>query len=88
MGKDIRCNCCAGAGKTMGAGMMYADCDACDGRGKIKNDENDFDKFNLESTESYSNAIKTIQEKCNVDKKTAKELFDNEIKNEKKRGKN
>lgn len=55
----IRCKPCNGSGKVMGGGMMLADCDNCDGVGKLYVEE----PFKMDKeSPHYKNAIGRIKE--------------------------
>lgn len=76
----VRCNSCVGSGKVMGGGMMYVDCDACDGKGKIYIDEEKefiIDKNSKHYKEAIKN-IKSIHEGITNEK--AEEIFEDELK--------
>jgi RecJ-like exonuclease len=70
-----RCLCCVGSGKVMGGGMLYSDCDKCDGTGKIYVDE-PIDQNSHRYKEAIEN-IKALDSKMSDE--DAKKLFDSEM---------
>lgn len=77
------CAACKGSGKKMGLGMIYQDCDVCDGDGKVKNrtivvkskGDNSLDRRSAD----YQNAIKNIMSSSDCDRQTAIKTFDEEF---------
>lgn len=65
---DVRCLTCAGSGKVMGGGMMYRECENCEGAGKL---------YKLETADEhkYVDDMKEEKEKINArkNKKDSKE---------------
>lgn len=57
----IRCLECQGSGTVMGGGMMYHDCEKCDGRGKIKKVKDEISYLEIKQSESYQDAIDEIK---------------------------
>jgi hypothetical protein len=81
----IRCKPCGGSGRVMGGGMMLADCETCDGAGKIYVDEPVPKKVDIKidrSNKHYKDAIKKIKAlgKDITDEK-AETIFAEELKN-------
>lgn len=68
----------------MGGGMMMADCDNCDGEGKVKVVEDDIDFLTIKQTESYQKAKKRLQAKNdNLSDDEAEKLLDEAFEKEK-----
>ncbi len=78
--KYSRCPPCSGSGRVMGGGMMMADCDACDGMGKIPIPEDDITYLMDKQTDRYKKAKIAIKKRLKVDDKEAEELLDNALK--------
>ena len=79
-----RCLPCAGSGRVMGGGMMMADCDICDGVGKVKVVEDEIDFLTMKQTEGYQNAKKRLQAKNeNLSDNEAEKLLDEAFEKEK-----
>lgn len=67
--KKLRCATCSGSGKVMGGGMIFYDCEECDGKGKIYIKE--------ESYEQAKEKIKALDETLTDEK--AKNILDEEL---------
>ena len=78
MSKYKRCVPCSGSGRVMGGGCIPADCDECDGKGKIQIAADDIDYLEMKTTDSYKKAIENIKEK-GVSEKEAEEMFEKEF---------
>lgn len=70
-----RCHICYGSGRVMGGGMIIADCDVCDGRGKIY-EEQKLDDNNPHYNEAIEK-IKNLNE--NITHEDAKNIFQSEL---------
>lgn len=68
-----RCSTCNGSGQIMGGGMMYHDCDECNGRGKIKKPIDEISYLQVKESEAYQNAIDEIK---SIDKSLTHEEAD------------
>ena len=79
MSKYKRCIPCSGSGKVMGGGCIPADCDECEGKGKVLIPDDDIDYLEMKTTDSYKKAIENIKEK-GVTEKDAEEIFETEFK--------
>ncbi len=75
----IRCKACVGSGKVMGGGMMMADCDECDGVGKIYVEE----PFKMDKeSPHYKAAIDNIKAlDTSLSDKDAEAIFNKELEN-------
>lgn len=62
-----RCLTCHGSGKVMGGGMMFNDCDECDGRGKI------FDEL-VESNTKYQEVSPKIDKRSKLYRDAIKKI--------------
>lgn len=77
-----RCIPCGGSGKVMGGGMMLADCDECDGYGKIIiKEEPDYLAKDSDSYKKAKNEIKNLDEK--ISDQEAEKILDDEIEKQK-----
>lgn len=80
-----RCIPCNGSGKLMGGGMITADCDNCNGVGKVKEvaiDEMDY--LAMKQTEGYRSAKKRLQSSHpDLSGDEAEKLLDEAFENEK-----
>lgn len=75
-----RCKPCSGSGKVMGGGMVFTDCDECNGRGKIEIVEQEIDYLLAKNTEGYNQAkekIKKLDDK--ITDEQAENLLDEEL---------
>lgn len=82
--KKARCIPCSGSGRVMGGGMMMADCDNCDGEGKIRVVDDEIDFLTMKQTEGYQNAKKRLQSKHeNLSDEEAEKLLDEAFEKEK-----
>lgn len=82
--KKTRCTPCSGSGRVMGGGMMMADCDICDGEGKIRFVEDEIDFLTIKQTEGYQKAKKRLQSKSpDLSDEKAEELLDEAFEKEK-----
>jgi len=69
-----RCSSCNGSGKVMGGGMMYTECDECEGRGKIYVEKEPvIDKESQEYKAAITN-IKALGD--NISDEQADQMFD------------
>ena len=57
----LRCRACQGSGQVMGGGMIYHDCEACDGDGKIEKPEDEISYLQVKQSETYQEAIDEIK---------------------------
>ncbi len=69
-----RCKACSGSGKVMGGGMIFNECDECEGKGKIYVPEKPvIDK----NSDEYRNAITNIKNLGdNISDEQADQMFD------------
>lgn len=75
-----RCLSCNGSGRVMGGGMMMADCDNCDGRGKIQEADDELEYLQLKTTDSFKNAIDKIKKIDNtLSDDQAEKIFKDEL---------
>lgn len=82
--KMMRCLPCNGSGRVMGGGMMMADCENCDGRGKIQEVDDELDYLAMKQTQSYLNAKERLMSKnVNLTHEEAEELLDDAFEKEK-----
>ncbi len=81
----IRCKPCGGSGRVMGGGMILADCETCDGAGKIYVDEPVAKKVDItidRSSKHYKEAIKKIKALSkDMTEEQAESIFAEELKN-------
>jgi hypothetical protein len=56
-----RCLICQGSGQIMGGGMIYHDCDNCDGLGKIEKPQDEITYLQVKQSETYQDAIEEIK---------------------------
>lgn len=87
-----RCIPCSGSGKVMGGGFMIANCEYCDGSGKIKYVDDEIDYLAMKQTESYRNAKARLKSKHNSlsdedAEKLLDEAFEKELEVEKPKAK-
>lgn len=78
-----RCMPCGGSGKMMGGGMLLADCDHCDGYGKIDVPHDEIDYLLAKNTEHYNKAKEEIKELATMTDAEAESILDDEIKHQK-----
>lgn len=78
-----RCIPCGGSGKAMGGGMILADCDHCDGHGKIDVPPDEIEYLLAKNTEHYNKAKDEIKELGNLSDKEAETILDENIKYQK-----
>jgi hypothetical protein len=91
MAKRTRCTVCNGSGKVMGGGMMPAECDECEGLGRVAIVQDDIEELNVRMTESYKKAIDEIRAmNSSITEEQAKKMFDQELEKieKKENGKN
>jgi septal ring factor EnvC (AmiA/AmiB activator) len=91
MATRTRCKACNGSGKVMGGGMMMAECDDCEGAGRIAIVKDDMNELNVRTTESYKKAIEEIRAmSSSITEEQAKKMFDQELEKieKKENGKN
>jgi hypothetical protein len=68
----------------MGGGMVMADCDYCDGTGKVSGIDDEIDFLTMKQTEGYQNAKKRLQSKNeNLSDEEAEKLLDEAFEKEK-----
>lgn len=77
-----RCSPCGGSGKVMGGGMVMADCNHCDGRGKYDEPEDDMEFLLTKESERYKSAVERIKTlDPNLTDAQAQKIFDDELNN-------
>ncbi len=80
-------NSCHGSGKVLGLGNMPGKCPLCNGTGEIMDIKDEIEELNIRHTQSYNNAIEEIKREVpDISYDKAKEIFDDELRKVKKKG--
>jgi hypothetical protein len=78
--KTKRCSTCVGSGKVMGGGMLYSDCDVCDGTGKLIVEPPPLVFKLTKDNLRYKEAIQNIKElDPSLTDEEAEEIFNKEL---------